>query len=203
MLKTTTTLLLLLSSVAATYAAPAIFDFDTQTAGLIGFELNGDASGSVATGGITLTATVFPSGAFNQTASGFGINAAGSGDDTDEFDPGEGFTFSFDQSVFINSLTVSSFGGSSIGVLSYDGGANIATISSTGTTVINSSVIASGTLLRFASTSGVFSLDAITVTAVPEPASAAALAGAAMLAFTATRRRGRSPSPTRVFRTPV
>jgi hypothetical protein len=191
------TLLTFLLSTAAIHAAPVTFDFDTPTAGLIGYELIGDSTGSVTAGGITLTATVFPSGTFNQTGSGFGINAAGSGDDSDEFDPGEGFTFSFDQAVIINSLTVSSFGGSSVGLLSYDGGAVIANITSTGTTTVTSSLIASGTTLRFESTSGVFSLDAITVTAIPEPASTAALVGAAFFAIAATRRRGLRTSSVR------
>ena len=85
-------------------SAQVTFDFDSGNAGA---DLNDLLSGATTSGGITLSATGFPDGSFNVTASGFGLNNAGS-DDTDEFDPGQGFTFTFDTGVELNSLKVSS-----------------------------------------------------------------------------------------------
>jgi len=157
-----------------------VFNFRDTSAGP-GVDLDGVASGSSTLGNVTLTMTLFPDGVFNQTTSGFGINAVTSADDTDEFDAGEGFTFSFDHNVTLDSVAVSLFGSGNSGRISYDGGSVIGTITSTGTTILNSPLITSGTVLRFESLVGAFSLDSLTVTAMPEPETAALLGGAGTL----------------------
>ena len=159
--------------------------------------MNDLLSGATTSGGITLSATGFPDGSFNVTASGFGLNNAGS-DDTDEFDPGQGFTFTFDTGVELNSLKVSQFGsGTSNATVSFDGGATIASVTGTGITSLSDTYVSSGTVLRFESDGSTpFSLDNIVVTsAVPEPTSFTALLGLSSLALVATRRRRQKPSP--------
>jgi len=167
--------------------ASTTFNFRDTLAGP-GVDLDGVASGSSTVGGVTLTMAVSPDGVFNQTGSAFGINAAAGTDDTDEFDAGEGFTFSFNHNVTLDSVSVSVFGSGDSGRISYDGGSVIGTISSTGTTVLNSSLITSGTVLRFESLSGTFSLDSLTVTAMPEPHTMAFLAGTGALGLTLLHR---------------
>lgn len=167
--------------------------FNDDTIGTAGFQLDGLSSGSATFGGVTLSATSFSEAAsqvFNATGSNFGINADGT-DTTSEFDQNQGFTFSFNQDVTLNSISVNSFGGSSAGSLDFDGGANITSITATGLTSLSDTAVSSGTVLRFTSTgTSAFSLANIVATsAVPEPSSFAALAGLAMLGFIGTRRR--------------
>lgn len=164
-----------------------VFNFRDTSAGP-GVDLDGVASGSSTLGNVTLTMTLFPDGVFNQTTSGFGINAVTSADDTDEFDAGEGFTFSFDHNVTLDSVAVSLFGTGNSGRISYDGGSVIGTISATGTTVINSALIPGGTVLRFESLVGAFSLDSLTVTPMPEPDTVAVIAGTGALGLTLLHR---------------
>lgn len=186
-----------LTTSAFVKGAPSVFDFRNTTSG-IGVNLDGLTSGSATVSGVTLTATLFPDGVFNQTASAFGINAASGSDDTDEFDPGEGFTFSFSTDVILNSISVSSFGSTSSGLVSFNGGSTIASITATGTTSLAATFVSAGTVLRFISNSSDltlassdFSLDSITVTlaSVPEPSSGALLGGLAVVGFVASRRR--------------
>ena len=168
-------------------ATATTFNFRDTLAGP-GFTLDGFATGTSTVGGVTMTLTLFPDGVFNQTGSAFGINAAAGTDDTDEFDAGEGFTFSFNHNVTLDSVSVSLFGAGDSARISYDGGSLIGTLSATGTTLINSSLITSGTVLRFESLSGTFSLDSITVTAMPEPHATTAIAGAGILGLTLLHR---------------
>lgn len=164
-----------------------VFNFRDTSAGP-GKEVDGLAAGTSTVGSVTVSLSLFPDGAFNQTMSGFGINAVTSADDTDEFDAGEGFTFSFDHNVTLDSVAVSLFGTGNSGRISYDGGSVIGTISATGTTVLNSSIITSGTVLRFESLIGAFSLDSFTVTAMPEPNAFALFGGAGALSIALLRR---------------
>jgi len=173
---------------SATLLPQVTFDFDSGAAGT---DLDNSLTGSTTSGGITLTATGFPDGVFNVTSSGFGLNAAaGSPEDTDEFDTGEGFTFYFDTSVELNSLKVSQFGDSQ-GLLAFEGGSTITSITGTGITSLNNTFVSSGTVLRFTSTGTTpFSLDNFIVTAVPEPATYAAILGAlTLLGVVIVRRR--------------
>jgi hypothetical protein len=166
------------------FAQTVTFDFRGATG------LTLESASSVAVSGLTLSTSVFPNGVFNQTASGFGVNADGGTDDSDEFDTNEGFTFSFDQAVRLVSLSVSSFGGGSAALLAFDGGATIASISSTGVTALADTAVTANTLLRFTGTgTSPFSLDSLSVTAIPEPASAGYLGGFALLCALRRRRR--------------
>ncbi len=166
-------------SLSATLGGQVIFDFDS---GAAGSDLDNLLTGSTIGGGITLTATGFPDGVFNVTGSGFGINATSAGDDTDEFDAGEGFTFYFDTNVVLNSLKVSQFGDSQ-GSLVFDGGSTITSITETGIASLGDTFVSSGTILRFSSTGTTpFSLDNIIVTAaVPEPSTYAVVLGSLTL----------------------
>jgi hypothetical protein len=177
----------------ATLVTANTFDFRNTTSGA-GVDLDNLSTGSSTVGGLTLTMTLFPGGLFNQTGSAFGINAPGGSDASDELDSGEGFTFSFSQDVTITSISVSSFGSGNSGTLSFNGGSSIGSVTSTGLTVINSSVISSGTTLRFESSSGAFSLDSIAVSAIPEPSAYAFLAGMGGLVLAASRRRRTHPA---------
>lgn len=171
---------LVIGLVSTPLAAATLFNFrDTATGP--GHDLDGLASGTATVETVTVTMTLFPDGVFNQTVSAFGINAAAGTDDTDEFDAGEGFTFSFNHNVTLDSVAVSSFGSGNSGRISYDGGSVIGTITGTGTTILDSSVITSGTVLRFESLVGAFSLDSLTVTAMPEPDTVPLLSGAGAL----------------------
>lgn len=105
---------LLIIGMVAGAGAETIFTFhDEQT----GIALDGQSTGSVTVDGIELSATVGHAGdEFNDTSSSFGINATGTGDDTDLIDDGSGvaeyFTFSFDQAVTINRFDLGGFTGS-------------------------------------------------------------------------------------------
>lgn len=188
-------LLLLTFGLVATSLAATTFNFrDTLTGP--GKDLDGVASGTATVETVTVTMVLFPDGVFNQTGSAFGINAAAGTDDTDELDTGEGFTFSFNHNVTLDSVAVSLFGSGDAGRISYDGGDVIGTISATGTTVLNSSIITGGTLLRFESLSGAFSLDSLTVTAMPEPNTFALFGGAGALGLALLRRVRPRPAQT-------
>ncbi len=92
-------------------------------AGLITFDLLNDttiysvldeqASASVTNGGIIATLSA-SDGVLNHTASGFGVNGAGS-DDTDGLNAGQYIDIFFDQTVTFSSLNISSWGGSDAG----------------------------------------------------------------------------------------
>lgn len=187
-----------IAMVGSVYAAPSVFDFRDTNAG-IGVNLDGQTTGSATVNGVTLHATLFPDGVFNQTGSAFGINAANGADDTDEFDPGEGFTFSFSTNVILNSVSLSNFGSTSRGLISFNGGAEIATLT-TQETSLGATFVSAGTVLRFESNSpdttlnsSDFSLDSLSVTAMPEPSSFALLGGVAALGLAAVRRRRATP----------
>ncbi len=158
------------------------------------------ASGSVTSDGITLTASAFAEGegeVFWSNAADFGVNASGGEDTPDEFDTGEGMLFSFNQDVYLTGISVASFGnGSDSGTVSFDGGSTIASITATGLTSLGNTFVSNGTTLRFEALAGSFTLESISISAVPEPSTYASLAGVAMLGFAAYRRhRGRQARP--------
>ena len=149
--------------------------------------LDGLASGSVSVGGVTLSASA-NTGTFNSTASaGFGINAAAAGDSTTEFDVTDVMSFSFNQAVDLVSIDLSVFGGSDTGFLTYSGG----------TIQINSDPfafkevhLAANEVVTFGNNSGAsFSLESITITAVPEPSTWAMIVVGAGLLFATQRLR--------------
>ena len=87
------------------YSFPITFDMR----GSEGSVVDGLASGPVTVDGLTATLTA-NSGVLNQTGSGFGVNAFGSGDDTDTIDDGvidEFVTIEFNQIVTFNQLLLS------------------------------------------------------------------------------------------------
>ena len=151
---------LAMASVGTAHAG-IVFDFlneDTELGGL----LDGNSSGMITIGGLTITVTANP-GDFNGTSSNFGINQAAGGDDTDGFDnaqaggPGvaEGFTFSFDQDVNLMTFDVSSFSATDMIDIS-SGGVPIVTVDSTGSTSLGNTFIAAGTNIDVITTGGTY-----------------------------------------------
>lgn len=178
-------------------SAQSIFDFRNTSSGA-GVELSGLATGSTSVDDLTMVATLFPDGVFNQTKAGFGVNAVSTTDNTHQFDPGEGFTFSFNQDVLLTNISVSSFGDYSHGLVSFQDGQAIAFILKTGPTSLENTLVTAGTILRFESNStettvpsSAFSLDSITVAIVPEASAAGLVAGVVSIIGVITRRRRR------------
>jgi hypothetical protein len=102
------------------------------------------ATSEIESGVITrsgLKATLTPlvassSGSLNQTSGGFGINASGSGDTTDQLDGvagAESIRIEFDQEIKFTGLKLSSMGSADVGRLTIAGGAPISLTGSTHT----------------------------------------------------------------------
>lgn len=136
--------------------------------------------------GLTTTLTA-NDGVLNQTANGFGINASGSGDDTNQIDNGSGVTefvtIEFDQLVTLDQLVLSSFTTSETASLTIAGGSPILLGgTSPATDIYNFSTnnivpIGQSVILAHSIGNGFsFSFDEFTVTpAIPEPATIALL----------------------------
>jgi len=151
-------------------------------AGLVSFDLKNDAavyglldnkmSGSVTNGGLIVTVTA-SDGVLNRTASGFGVNGAGT-DDTDALNADQYIDLVFSHSVTFSNLTVSSWGASDAGEVRL-GPVFVSqgSISGSGDTVYDFMVDAGETVRIFAmadsgATNG-FSVDGFSAV-VPEPA---------------------------------
>jgi len=194
--KLTLTALVAMAGFVGAAHAQTVFVFE-GSGSTIGAGLSGELTGSFTVSGIEITATASEAN-FNATGSGFGINQAASGDDTDGFDftngtdNSEGFTLSFDQAVYLNSFSVSSFG-SSDEVTITDSANSVATITSTGSTSLGNYLLGSGSTLNVSTTAGTYgngwSFDSITVTAVPELRAYALIASLVCLTAVMTRRR--------------
>lgn len=173
-----------------------------------------DAGGSFGTStvsGVTLTAEAFLGGVttgtvFNGAGGGFGINATGTGDETQRFDNDlgvESMVFSFDVGGTFDSIDFEFIEDSAEAVLSFDGGnsfdifAGSATETTGGTTdfhTITESFVAGQEITLSVSGSAAagenFSLQAFTITsAIPEPATYAILFGSIALVFVVLKRR--------------
>ncbi len=161
------------------YSFPIAFDLR----GTEGAAIDGSPIGSVSKDGLTATLTA-NIGIFNQTNSGFGINAPGGGDDTDAIDGDlgiESIAIVFDQLVTLVQLVLSSF------TITEDAGLGIAGVDTIlpGTqpskdiydfSIDNVVPIGESVILAFSTGNG-FSFDEFTVTPVetkpvvtPEPA---------------------------------
>jgi hypothetical protein len=183
-----------LVSIATTAEAQITFTFEDNTSA-VGSFLHLRSTGSIEVDGLTITATAFAPGdgeTFWSNSADFGVNADGGEDTADEFDVDEGMTFYFDHDVTLTNIDVGTFGGADEGTIAFDGGAAISSITATGLTTLGDTYVASGTVLRFTAISGSFTLDGLTVSAVPEPSTGAALAGLVGFGFAVSRRR-RSP----------
>jgi len=171
--------------VAASSADAAFFDLR----GTQGSEVDDAAVGLTTVDTITATLTA-SSGTLNQTTSAFGVNATGTGDDTDELDSDlgtESITITFDKPVTFDSFSVSSFGSGELGEYSVNGGTFVE-INATDTYAVGQNLAIGETfVIRHKAGIG-FSFDDFTVTEIPEPASLA-LTGLAGLALLARRRR--------------
>ncbi len=181
-------------NIGAVSANLVTFDFATGS-GLAGADLDNQHSGSTSVvdgiSGVTLTLTATAgsgggSDVFNQTGTSslnFGINAFGSGDDTDAIDAGTGSsefaTFSFSASQPVSFVFISidfdrfTSGGNDEGSLVFSGGSTINFDSSSATNPLSvNEVFASGQVITLSHVAGNgFGIEQITIdiTAVPEP----------------------------------
>ena len=165
----------------STQAQAFSITFDLR--GLEGTAVDGLTEGPVTVDGLTATLKA-NDGVLNQTAGGFGINALGGGDTTDQIDNGSGVgefvTIMFDQLVTFDQLVLSSFTGTEEASLSIADFSPI-TLVGTGpsTDIYNFSTdnivpIGQSVMLAYSIGNG-FSFDEFTVTlsestSVPEPA---------------------------------
>ena len=164
------------------------FSITFNLLGSEGTAVDGLATGDVTNDGLTATLTA-NDGKLNQTASWFGINASGSGDDTDQIDNGSGVaefvTIMFDQLVTFDQLVLSSFTGAEQASLTIAGGSpilldgTVPAIDVYNFSTNNIVSIGQSVILAYSTGNG-FSFDEFTVTtseptAVPEPATIALL----------------------------
>ena len=154
-------------------------------ASLITFDLRDTGATAEIESGIILrdglTATLIPNdGSLNQTSSAFGINAAATGDDTDEIDNGSGIsefiTITFSQPVLFTQLVLSSFPSSHLADLTVQGYATQTLVGQSSATDIydftsNHDVPLGNSVVVEQNSGSVFSLDAFTVSTIPEPSS--------------------------------
>lgn len=186
---------------AAAFAFPSAADaafFDLRTTAPYpegDIESLDDANSfSITVDGITatLTATRDAGDELNQTSTGFGVNNADNGDETNTLDGDNGnvdeITVSFNVAVFFEQFVVAE--ATSNTVAAYDvagdtGTTNLASGGAAVTEVFDPAVLVETTddvLINWQSGATGFSFDSFTVTPVPEPASLAiALGGAALL----------------------
>lgn len=214
MKKTLTSLFSLVAIGSAAFAQTTFMFHDsneTVGSGLIFDDEAGSISDTV--GGITLTAEAYLDGVsagteFNGAGTSFGINAAGTGDETQRFDNDNGIesmVFSFDTAGTFDLIdlryidnagaeAVLSFAGGNTYLLNYD---NIYTGGSYTVSqdafLINESFSA-GQLITLSISASAdpgqnFSLESFTVSAVPEPSAYAMLTGVAVLGLALCRRK--------------
>ncbi len=156
-------LLILVSSQAT--ALPVEFDFRSVEIE----DLDGAPSLSINKNKLTIILKT-DSGVLNRTNSAFGINATGSGDDTDEIDSGssvvEMLRISFSETVNLLGLTVSKLGSNDSAKLLH-GIESLLEFFSSGTHSLNGSLLLADEEIMLAHVSGNgFSFDSITVEAI-------------------------------------
>ena len=160
-------------------ASATLFDLrGTEGASPGGVE--GAMSNSVTVDGIEATLTA-NDGILNHTGSGFGVNAAGSGDATQLLDDGsviaESVTVIFDVPVVLTSLQLSDFAGTETASLTVAG--NLNNLNATGSAndiyPFNDPVNVGQSIVLLWTSGNGFSFDNFEVTAVPEPTTLALL----------------------------
>ncbi len=187
--------LFITESLSVVFASPIEFDFRAASIEA----LDGQSTLSLSFGGLTLNASA-NTGVLNRTSSGFGINAAGSGDDTDMLDGGSGIAeaidIRFDLDVLLDSFSVSAFGTLDRGRYTIDGTA--VEFAMTGEQSLGLALLSAGSSLSIGFIDGNgFSLDRVTVRrATVTESSSLALLCLGLAAFSAApgrtgiRRRG-------------
>ncbi len=161
------------------------FPINFDLLGAEGSVIDGSPNGTVSKDGLsaTLTANI---GYLNQTTSGFGVNAPGSGDDTDAIDGVlgiESVTIMFDQIVTFDQLVLSSFSNTEEAALDISGVSIILSGTNPARDIYDFSLdniipIGQSVILAFNNSGNGFSFDEFTVTpadnsnpsVTPEPA---------------------------------
>jgi len=161
--------------VSLSQSSGAVITFDMLSGGDVD-SLDGTASGTAVKDGLSLTASA-NTGVLNCTSISFGINASGTGDDTDEFDNGAGMseimTFRFDSDVVLVSIDFFSLGSGDTADLSSADSFNLGIYDGLPTDPFEvNQAIAAGTDVELARTGGSFGIHSITVDVIPEPATA-------------------------------
>jgi len=138
-----------------------------------------------------------PQGVLNQTGTGFGVNATGSGDNTHQIDNGAGvaevLNFSFDASGTLTQIDMSSYGSSDTFDLKKNG-VLILSMTDQGTSspdifTLNEAFVSTDTFsITFTGGNGA-SLDAFTITTVPVPEPSTAMFLVAFATLGLVRRR--------------
>jgi len=172
-----------LSTATQAYSFPITFDMRESEGSVV----DGLASGRVTKDGLTATFTTMLTAnddVLNQTTGGFGINAAGGGDITDQIDNDSGVTefvtIMFDQPVTFDQLVLSSFTSTEDASLTIADNSPVLLVGTRPAKDIynfstdNTVLIGQSVMLAFSTGNG-FSFDEFTVTlaestAVPEPA---------------------------------
>ncbi|HBR95214.1 MAG TPA: hypothetical protein DEA90_13720 [Opitutae bacterium] len=158
-----------------------------------------NAEGSIqdTQGSFTLTAEAFLDGVstgtdFNGAGSGFGVNATGTGDETQFFDDDlgtESIIFSFDIEGTFVSLDLAGINIDDEATLSFSGGGTYNLSNATDDFYTIGEAFTSGQEITLSTNAAgaIFSLESFTV--VPEPGTFALLSGCAALTFVMLRRR--------------
>jgi hypothetical protein len=175
---------------------------ESFTSGVDAASMSLNTSGTYTLNGITLSAgTDF--GDFNLTNSGFGPDQAGSADDSDTFDTGNGnesMVFSFDTAGTFNSIDFALLNDTpEFAVLSFAGGSTFNLTDGPSSTIavsgndffggVNES-FTSGQLVTLSISGGSdFTLENFTVTAIPEPSTIVLVAMTGLAAIGILRRQ--------------
>lgn len=196
--------------------AQTVFEFHTGTAlGTAGAGLDDtEGSGTFTLDGITLTAEAFLDAsstgtALNGASGSFGINAAGTGDETQRFDNslgGERMVFSFDVAGTFDSIDLRYIESATEAELVFESGTTyqLNSVSASGAAdiaLIGESFTA-GQIITLQMASGAaadtnFALERFTISAVPEPSAFTTVLGLGAIGLAISRRRGKKPLRTR------
>lgn len=193
-----------LLALGAAQAEVVTFDFEDYGAEQAGNDLDDLAFGTTSTTGseliVTMTATAIvegTTGAFNLTSSYFGINADGSGDDTDQFDAVNGvekMTFWFDKPGTLQTIefaaitsTANDTGTLSFAVSGLNTNFHEGNMVSDTLTLNQDYGAGEEITFEYAAGNG-FGLQQMTVDAIPEPASVGLLVIAGALLWMRRRR---------------
>ena len=188
-------LITLLVFCAALVASAEVFAFDFTGQGS-DFDFEAKA-GVISTNGITMTFKAYESTGSNTELNGaagdFGINDLTTpDDDADRLETGEYLTIEFSSALYtsieLQTITLDVFSSSSdAGYYQIGSGSQVSFEQEITTLSFAGEVLGSGNTLKISSTEGNFSLDGISITAIPEPVTIAMFGIGGIIAFIISR----------------